>query len=70
MLPPLGWIADSLIKLAKRSQKNAEKGRKQIAKVELNVFENIIKSIRKSPLIKEDAYQILLYDVRYLKNHL
>lgn len=64
------WIADSLIKLAKRSQKNAEKGRKQIAKIELNIFENIIKSIRKSPLIKEDAYQILLYDVRYLKGHL
>ena len=64
------WIADTLIKLAKSSQKNYDKGRKKIAVIQLNVFENIIKSIRKSPLIKEDAYQILLYDVRYLQNNL
>lgn len=63
------WIADTLIRLTKSSQKNYDKGRKQIAKIQLNVFENIIKSIRKSPLIKEDAYQILLYDVRYLQNN-
>lgn len=64
------WIANNLIKLTKSSQKNYDKGRKKIAVIELNVFENIIKSIRKTPLIKEDAYQILLYDVRYLKRHL
>lgn len=64
------WVANNLIKLTKSSQKNYDKGRKKIAVIELNVFENIIKSIRKTPLIKEDAYQILLYDVRYLKRHL
>ncbi|PIZ97963.1 MAG: hypothetical protein COX78_04060, partial [Candidatus Levybacteria bacterium CG_4_10_14_0_2_um_filter_35_8] len=64
------WISNNLIFLVKNAKKNYDKGRRKIAVMELRIFEDIIRSIRKSSLIKEGAYQILLYDVKYLKTHL
>lgn len=62
-------VAQSLIKLAKSAQNNFEKNRKLVAKLELIAIENIIKPL-KNTLIKEPAYSILLYDVKYLRNNL
>lgn len=62
-------LANNLIKLAKSAQSNAERNRKLVAKLELIAIEAIIKPL-KNTLIKEPAYSTLLYDVRYLKDHL
>lgn len=62
-------VANNLIRLAKSAQNNSEKNRKLVAKLELIAIENIIKPL-KNTLIKEPAYSILLYDVKYLREHL
>ncbi len=62
-------LANNLIKLAKSAQNNAERNRKLVAKLELIAIEAIIKPL-KNTLIKEPAYSTLLYDIKYLKDHL
>ena len=46
---------------------------KNIVFIELNIFEKLINQTRgkfNGKILDENAYQILLYDVEYLKNHL
>ena len=66
-------LASSLIALLKNAEKNYQKGRKNIVFAQLNIFEKLINQTRgkfNGRILDENAYQILLYDVNYLKNNL
>ncbi|MCL5432978.1 MAG: C39 family peptidase [Patescibacteria group bacterium] len=60
-------ISKNLINLIKNAEKDFTK-RKKTALLRLNAFEFLINSLR-GIIIKEEAYQILDYDIKYLKNN-
>ena len=62
-------IANDLVRFTERVQRDYGRN-KRIGKIELTVMQTILNAIRKTPLIKETSYQIILYDVTYLKNNL
>lgn len=61
-------ISKSLISIIKSAEKDYKKGKNKIALLKLNAFELSLNTLRGKG-IKEEAYQILLYDVKYLKNN-
>ena len=66
-------LSNSLIILLRNAEKNYQKGIKNIVFAELNIFEKLINETRgkfNGKILDENVYQILLYDVEYLKNHL
>ena len=66
-------LSSSLIALLRNAEKNYQRGMKNIVFIELNIFEKLINQTRgkfNGKILDENAYQILLYDVEYLKNHL
>ncbi|MDP3987944.1 MAG: C39 family peptidase [Candidatus Levybacteria bacterium] len=63
------FLPKILIRIIKTAQKDAIKGRRFAALLDLKGFEIAIKET-KGKGIKEKAYQILLTDVAYLKSHL
>lgn len=58
-----------LINHVKNTQKDILKGKKNSAMLKLAMFESLLK-VNRGKMIKEEAYNILLYDTIYLKNHL
>ena len=65
--------ANSLLMIAKSAKNDYEKGKRKIALIKLRTIEKLLNSFHAIPkeiLIKEKAYQILLYDVDYLKAHI
>ncbi|MBI2031157.1 MAG: C39 family peptidase [Candidatus Levybacteria bacterium] len=65
--------ANSLLAIAKNAKKNYESDRTKISLKELDVFQKLLNTFNTVPyeiLIKEEAFQILLYDVNYLKFHI
>ncbi|MDO8658647.1 MAG: C39 family peptidase [Candidatus Levybacteria bacterium] len=62
-------ISGNLNSIIKNSKSFFEKGKKKQSLLLLNAFENLIKATRNKGL-DEKAYQILLYDIQYLKTHL
>lgn len=64
-----GTIAEAMIDLVRLTQKIKKLNKPNAVFSQLNNLEKIVK-INKGILIKEDAYQILMYDITYLKSHL
>ncbi len=64
------WTANNLITFARNAEKDYQKGHKNIAILKLNLLEEMTKSFRRPPLIKSEAYNILISDIEYLKKHL
>jgi len=66
-------LSNSLIALLRNAEKNYQKGMKNIVFIQLNIFEKLINQTRgkfNGKILDENVYQILLYDVEYLKSHL
>ena len=66
-------LSNSLIALLKNAEKNYQKGMRNIVFIQLNIFGKLINETRgkfNGKILDERAYQILLYDVEYLKTHL
>jgi len=63
-------VANGLTDIAKNAEKNYNKGLKKVSLLGLNLFEIMLKTIKNPFLIKNDAYQILLYDINYLQKHI
>lgn len=62
-------LADSLINLTRSTKEDFDSMKKLLVKGKLSAIETIIQSGRNTA-IKPDAFQILLYDVRYLEKTL
>jgi len=62
-------VAKELIDILKSAEKSAIKGNKKIALAKLKIFEILLNKTR-GMIIKENAYQILLYDLNFLKESL
>lgn len=65
--------AKVLTELAKSAKSDYEKGESKIALIKLQALEKLLTAFHRVPgefLIHDNAYQILLYDVNYLKTHI
>ncbi|MCL5113740.1 MAG: C39 family peptidase [Patescibacteria group bacterium] len=68
-----GALADGLISLTKDAQRNYNRRLKKVSLMELSTLEKILNSTRGKlygALLSDKAYDVLLYDIGYLKNHL
>ncbi len=65
--------ANSLLMIAKSAKNNYEKGLRKVSLLELGILQKLLNTLHGVPykiLIDEKAYQILLYDLNYLKIHI
>lgn len=62
-------VASNLVSIITNAEKDYKKGKKTLVLLKLSSFELLLNSTRRIG-IDEKAYQILLYDVSYLKTHL
>jgi len=62
-------VANNLISIITNAEKDYKKGKKNLVLLRLKSFEILLDSTRRIG-VNEEAYQILFYDVSYLKTHL
>lgn len=62
-------VANNLISIITNAEKDYKKGRKNLVLLRFNSFETLLNSTRRIG-VDEKAYQILMYDIKYLKTQL